>query len=110
MLSYDLRELERNAATVDGRLPSDDQVWEDGHARPAGAIHATGRLSKAGPGRYYWSGRIAGTAPLACRRCLTDVAHELQEDVHLLFAEEGDEIAEDPDAYRIPPRAITIDL
>jgi uncharacterized protein len=110
MLSYDLRELERNAASVDGRLAADDPVWEDGDARPASPIHATGRLSKAGPGRYYWSGHIEGTAPHACRRCLTDVALELREDVHLLFAEEGDEIAEDPDSYRLPPRAITIDL
>jgi len=110
MLSFDLRELERNAATVNGRLAADDPVWEDGDARPSGAVRATGRLSKAGPGRYYWSGRIEGTAPLACRRCLTDVAHELGEDVHLLFVEEGDEIAEDPDAYRLPPRAITLDL
>jgi len=110
MLSYDLRDLERNAATVDGRLAADDAVWEDGDARPSGSVHATGRLSKAGPGRYYWSGRVEGSAALSCRRCLTDVAQELGEDVHLLFAEEGDEIAEDPDAYRIPPRAITLDL
>ena len=111
MLSYDLRDLERQAATVDGQLAADDPVWESADARPSGAVHATGRLSKAGPGRYYWSGRIEGKAALQCRRCLTDVAQEVRDDVHLLFVEAGDsEIADDPDAYRLPPRALAVDL
>lgn len=110
MLSYDLRDLERHAATVDGRLAADDPVWEEGDRRPAGAISATGRLSKAGPGRYYWSGHIEGTSALQCRRCLIDVKQDVRDDVHLLFAEDGDEVADDPDAYRLPPRALTVDL
>jgi len=110
MLSFDLRDLERQAATVDGRLTAQDPVWEAGDARPADAVHATGRLSKAGPGRYYWSGHIEGSAPLSCRRCLADVAHPVREDVHLLYVEPGDEVADDPDAYRLPPRALNVDL
>ncbi len=111
MLSFDLRDLERHAATVDGRLASDDPVWEAGDARPKDAVRATGRLSKAGPGRYYWSGHVEGTAVGSCRRCLTEVTMPVREDVHLLFVEAGDqEIADDPDAYRLPPRALAVDL
>jgi DUF177 domain-containing protein len=110
MLSYDLRDLERHAAVVDGQLAADDPSWEEGDARPADAVHAGGRLSKAGPGRYYWSGSIDGTVALQCRRCLTEVAREVREDVHLLFAEAGDEVADDPEAYRIPSRAVEVDL
>ena len=111
MLSYDLRDLERNAATVDGLLAPDDVVWEASDARPTGPVHATGRLSKAGPGRYYFSGHVEGTAALSCRRCLKDVAEGVRDDVHLLFVEEGDaEVADDPDAYRLPSRAHTVDL
>jgi uncharacterized protein len=111
MLSYDLRDLERHAATVDGRLAPDDPVWEAGDARPPAGVHATGRLSKAGPGRYYWSGHIDGTAALQCRRCLADVSLDVRDDVHVLFVEDGDqEVADDPDAYQLPPRALNVDL
>ncbi|HUO52923.1 MAG TPA: DUF177 domain-containing protein [Gemmatimonadaceae bacterium] len=111
MLSFDLRDLDRQAATVDGRLAADDPVWEEGDARPAGPVHATGRLSKAGNGRYYWSGHIAGTAALQCRRCLTEVSKDIHDDVHLLFVEEGDaEVGDDPDAFRLAPRALSVDL
>ncbi len=111
MLSFDLRDLERNAATVDGRLAADDPVWQAGDARPAAGVHATGRLSKAGPDRYYWSGHIEGEAAGSCRRCLTDAREAVREDVHVLYVGEGDEeVADDPDAYQIPPRALTLDL
>jgi uncharacterized protein len=111
MLSFDLRDLERNAATVDGRLAADDPVWQAIDTRPADGVHASGRLSKAGPGRYYWSGHIDGTASGSCRRCLIDASEPVREDVHVLYVGEGDEeVSDDPDAYQIPPRAMALDL
>jgi uncharacterized protein len=110
MLSFDIRELEHQAIKVDGDLPVDDPVWAEGDPVPAAPLHATGRLSKAGAGRYYWSGRIEGTASEACRRCLAAVSVPVSEDVHALFVEAGDEVAEDPDAYRLPSHAQVIDL
>ena len=65
MLSFDIRSLEDHAATVDGELRATDPVWIEGDMLPEAAVRATGRLSIAGPGRYYWSGAIAGTATVA---------------------------------------------
>jgi len=110
MLCYDIREVERQAVRVNGDLDLDDPIWTEGDIRPTSPIHATGRLSRAGTGRYYWSGRIEATATVACRRCLKDVSCSLSEDVHVLFVEPGDEVADDPDAFRIPPNAQSIDL
>jgi uncharacterized protein len=111
MLSFDLRELERHAATVDDRLAADDPVWEAGDVLPSEGVQASGRLSKAGHGRYYWSGHIEGKAIASCRRCLTETSQQVRDEVHLLYVEEGDEeVADDPDAYRLPRRALSVDL
>ena len=46
-----------------------------------------------------------------CRRCLTEVTVPVTEEVHLFFAEEGDETAEDdPDVYPIDATARELDL
>ncbi|HKV51727.1 MAG TPA: DUF177 domain-containing protein [Gemmatimonadaceae bacterium] len=95
---------------MNGNLDLDDPVWTDGDAKPATPVHATGRLSRAGTGRYYWSGRIEANAVVACRRCLKDVSTSVSDEVHVLFVEQGDEVADDPDTYRIPPNARNIDL
>jgi uncharacterized protein len=109
MLSFDIRSLEDQAATVDGELVASDPIWAEGDSRPDSAVHATGRLSVAGPGRYYWSGAIEGAATVPCRRCLTDTTVKVKEAAHVLYAEAGDEI-DDPEVYVLPPRARTIDL
>lgn len=112
MLSFDLRTLEAHAARVDGVLPADDPVWLESDARPIGDLRVTGRLSAAGPGRFYFSGHLAGTAKDSCRRCLTDVETLVEDDVHLLFAESGgdDEVLEDPDVYVMDGRDAELDL
>jgi uncharacterized protein len=109
MLSFDIRALEDQAATVNGALDAHDPIWIEGDTLPEGAVKATGRLSVAGPGRYYWSGAIEGTTIVPCRRCLADTTAHVAEDVHVLYAESGDEI-DDPEIYVLAPRARTIDL
>src|SRR5512139_1623317 len=110
MLSYDIRSLSAKAAQVDGRLAADDAVWEEGDARPADAVHVTGRLSTAGTDRWYLSGRIEGTLATSCRRCLTELVVPVAEEIHLLFVEADVEEADDPDVYPIDPRAQDLDL
>ena len=110
MLSFDIRSLEAHAVHVDGELAADDAVWEEGDLRPATPIHATGRLSAAGAGRFYWSGRVTGTARAECRRCLKPAEARVQSDVQLLFAEAGSAEADDPDVYVIDPRDHELDL
>jgi uncharacterized protein len=110
MLSFDIGGLHDNAARVDGFLAEDDPLWQEGDPRPASPVHATGRLSPAGPGRYYWSGRIEGTVTGSCRRCLVNLSAPVREDVHFIFAETDDAEAEDPDVFALPAGARQIDL
>jgi len=111
MLSIDIRSLELAAVQVEGDLPADDPIWEEGDPVPAGAVHVVGRLSTAGAGRYYFTGRIGGEMAGECRRCLTAVAAPVSEAAHLFFMEAGEEGADDdPDVYVVPPQARQIDL
>jgi uncharacterized protein len=110
MLSFDIRSLDSHAAVVDEELSANDAIWEENDPKPVGAVHVTGRLSVAGPGRYYWHGRIEGDVALECSRCLTETTAHVSDEAHIIFAEEGDEETDDPDVYRLDPNAQDIDL
>jgi uncharacterized protein len=111
MLSFDLGSLARHAAHVDAELSPDDPVWREGDPRPAEPVRVTGRLSAAGQGRFYLHAQLEGAVALECRRCLTDVRAPVAEEMHLVFAEEGDEeAADDPDVYRFDSREPELDI
>lgn len=111
MLSFDIQALEAGALPVDGALPADDAVWTEGDLRPAGPLHVVGRLSAAGPGRYYFSGRIEGTVASECRRCLVDTAEAVTLDSHLIFAAaEYDDENDESDVFVLDPGARSLDL
>jgi len=110
MLSFDIRSLEAHAVVVDAELPAEDPIWEASDPKPATAVHVTGRLSAAGPGRYYWHGRIDGTVVLECSRCLAEARAPVSDEAHLIFAEAGDEETDDPDVFQLDPKAQEIDL
>ena len=110
MLSYDIRSLESQAAHVEGRLGPEDPVWEPGDLRPVEPIMVHGRLSAAGPSRFYFSGRIKGLTEVPCRRCLTEVTVGIDEEAHFIFSSEGEDVADDPDVYPFDPTAASLDL
>lgn len=111
MLSFDIRALESKAAVVDGELTPTDPIWEEGDPLPEGSVAVTGRLSAAGPGRFYFSGHIAGSALGECRRCLTDVHTSVAADAHFIFAEEGlDDADDESDAFPFDPGDRLLDL
>jgi uncharacterized protein len=110
MLSFDIRALESKAVHVEGRLPADDPIWQDGDPRPAEPIRVSGRLSPAGAGRFYFSGRFEGATIAECRRCLTDVEATVGDDAHFIFAEPATDGADDPDVYPVDPRGKDLDL
>lgn len=109
MLSFDVRSLESKAAQVDGLLGPEDPIWQAEDPRPATPIRVTGRLSTAGEGRYYFSGRLAGTYADDCRRCLTAASADVDGEVHFLFADDDGE-TDDPDVFPVDPRAAQVDL
>jgi DUF177 domain-containing protein len=110
MLSFDVHSLATKAAQVDGNLAADDPTWQDGDPRPTTTVHVKGRLSSAGAGRYYLSGRIHGEVAGECRRCLTEVVAPVDEEVHLIFVEADDAEVDDPDVYLLDPRANELDI
>jgi uncharacterized protein len=110
MLSFDLRSLESKAVQVDGSLQPDDPIWEEGDATPAEPIRVTGRLSTAGEGRFYFSGRIEARTEMSCRLCLEEVDVDVDEEVHFLMAETGADEADDPDVFLYDPNARNLDL
>src|SRR3982751_3649746 len=111
MLSFDLRSLESQAARIDDVLATDDAVWQAGDPLPTDGVVVTGRLSAAGTGRFYFTGRIEGTVKGSCRRCLTDVLVPVGVDVQLHFVDPAEETAEDdPDVYVISVREHELDL
>jgi uncharacterized protein len=73
-------------------------------------IRNGGRLSSAGPSRFYFSGHISGDAEMSCTRCLTDVGASVSEDAHFIFSSEGDDASDDPDVYPFDPNAHQLDL
>ena len=111
MLSFDIRSLESQAVRIDGALPPDDPVWQEGDTLPTEGVHVTGRLSAAGTGRFYFTGRIEGTINASCRRCLTDVVAPVAADVQLHFVDADEETAEDdPDVYVISVKQHELDI
>ena len=110
MLCFDIRSLDTQAAEVDDVLAADDAVWEADVIRPDGDVHVVGRLSSAGLGRWYFSGRLDGWVRGACRRCLNEASAPVTDEAHFIFADSGAEEADDPDVYVTDPRAATLDL
>jgi uncharacterized protein len=110
MLSFDLRSLETKAVHVDGSIQLDDPIWEEADDRPSEPIRVVGRLSAAGEGRFYFSGRIEGRLTLPCRLCLEEVDVKVNEEVHFLLAEMGAEEADDPEVFLYDPNARSLDL
>lgn len=110
MLSFDIRGLESQAAVVDGWLTAGDSIWTDEDERPSDQLHVTGRLSRAGTDRFYFSGHISGSVDLECRRCLRPLQKQISEEVHAIFAEPGVVGAGEPDVHLVAPGARTLDL
>lgn len=111
MLSFDIRSLTEHAVTVDDELSPDDDVWAEGDAVPSKPVRVRGRLSSAGPGRFYWHGTIEGDVSLPCRRCLGDASAHVSEEAHLIFAEAGTEgLEDDPDIFLLDDRKAELDL
>lgn len=110
MLCFDIRSLESQAATVNEELAADDPAWQNGDPVPSGPLRVVGRLSAAGPGRFYWHGRIAGEIEMPCRRCLMDTLSRVSDEAHVIFAASDDEETGDPDVYRLDARAHAVDL
>ena len=111
MLSFDIGSLTEHAVSVSDELSPSDPVWEEGDRRPSAPIQVRGRLSAAGPGRFYWHGSIEGDVALECNRCLGPTQAHVSDEAHLIFAEPGnEEVLDDPDVYLLDEQSDELDL
>ena len=110
MLVFDLRSLGITAAVVDDVLPSTDPIWQPEDVLALDGVAVKGRLSAAGPGRFYFSGHLTGVSHAECRRCLAPVDTVINEDVQLLFAEAGADEVDDPDVAIFDARTHELDM
>lgn len=101
MLSFPVRTVLAGAVQVKDTFSADDATWQEGDGLPSDGLKVTGRLSVAGTGRYYFSGRFSGVAVGECRRCLIEVSTPVEMESHLLFAEDPAESDDDPDVYPV---------
>ena len=99
MLSFPVRSVVANAVPVKGNFDRDDAVWQESDGRPRDAVSVTGRLSAAGVGLFYFSGRFAGVALGECRRCLIEVETPVDTESHLIYADLEMGSEDDPDVY-----------
>ena len=100
MLSFPTQAVSAGAVQVDGTLDPDDRVWHEGDLRPvSGGVNVSGRLSVAGPGRFYFTGVLTGAVSQECRRCLADVETVVTANSHVLFADGSHVDEDDPDVF-----------
>lgn len=111
MLHVDLAQLERaKRLRIDVSIPADDPMWEGADWSLSGPLAVRLEAQRVGPDVVV-RGELAGTAELPCRRCLTPVRVDFDEDVTLLFrAGLTPAEAELEDAYALPTRATELDL
>lgn len=104
----DLRAAAAEPVETNAEVPASAPAFADLDTAPTRPVMVSGRLMAAGPGSYYWDGRIRTQVETTCRRCLVPVPVDVDEPVRLLFTEDEDN--NDPAAVILQPRATEIDL
>jgi uncharacterized protein len=108
MLQVKVGALDRGPVEVSDQVASDDPLFDDVEVELGEPVLVSGRVSRAGLGRFYWKGRIATTVDTACRRCLTPTRVQVARAVEVVFTEDQD--TEGASEYVVPEGAWVIDL
>lgn len=111
MLKVDLNQLEkRRRVRIDEDVPPDDALWNGVDVRVKQPLHVNLEAQFAGHDVLV-RGDVEGQFVLPCRRCLVDVAVNLQEDVAFLFRRGLSALdAEEQEIFPLPERGDELDL
>lgn len=111
MLKVDLGLLARqHRVRVEADLPAEDPLWEPLPWTFDGPVSVDLDVQQAGEDVVV-RGNVRGTAALSCRRCLTPVTQELDEDLIFLYRTGiADVEAQAEEVYVLPPRGQELDL
>lgn len=108
MLRVDLGALSDGPVLVAGSIEPGAQIFGSLDVRVVEPVEVRGRLSDAGPSHYLFQGNLETRVEAACRRCLRDVAIEIDEQLTVVFTE--DPMTDDPAAYVIASQAGKIEM
>lgn len=103
-----MRGLDKGPTDVLESVPESDPLLQGLGFRLGEPVRVEGRLTAAGPGQYYWRGRIGTSVTSDCRRCLVEVRVPVLAPMDILFTEDG--LTDDPEAYVVPRHAVELDL
>lgn len=108
MLQIDLRALDEGPVETVADVGPEDPLFADlefGLDRP---VAVRGRLTEAGPGRYFWKAQVGTSVALECRRCLATIGLEIAMTIEALFTTEP--ATDDPTVYVLEPGATACDV
>jgi uncharacterized protein len=108
MVRIDLRAVHEGPVEIALCVEPTEPVVEQLECTLRDRIHLSGRIMDAGPGQYYWQGRIRTSVGAECRRCLATVDVGIDAPLSVLFTEAPN--PEDPAAYGIQPGTTDLDL
>jgi uncharacterized protein len=111
MLRVDLRQLQQKRRLVfDQAIALDDQLWRQSEIRLPEPLRV--RLEAQYAGRdVVVRGELSGKVRLPCRRCLTEVTAELDEEVAWVFRAGLSQVeAEASEIYTLPERGDELEL
>ena len=111
MLKVDLGILARkHRIRIDAEVPADDPLWDSLPWRFAEPVLLRLDVQQAGQDVVVRGG-IEGVVDLACRRCLTPVTHELDEELTFLYRSGVQDVdAEAEEVYALPAKGSDLDL
>jgi len=109
MLRIDLRAVDKSPVDVSGSIATDDPTFDGVDLDLRLPVRVSGRIVRAGSGRFYWRGRIETKLGGACRRCLAGLEMPIDQQVDVFFAERASQ-GEDATEYTIPEGTGFLDL
>ena len=109
MLRLNLRDLRSGPVDVRGTLEPTDPVFLGLGLAFEKPVQVTGVMQETGDGAFLWRGQVHGTLTGECRRCLTGVKVDVNDDIDLLFSSDP-ELAEDPSVYPLDPDSDELDV
>ena len=109
MLRLNLRDLRAGPAATRGTLDPADPVFVGLGLAFQEPVQVDGVLQETGDGDFLWRGHVHGTLAGECRRCLTGVTVDVDDDVDVLFSADV-ELLEDPSVYPLDPASDEVDV
>jgi len=109
MLRFHVRDLRAGPASTEGTLAPDDPAFAGLGLQFRAPVTVEGVLQPTDAGDYLWRGHVRAKVAGECRRCLSDVTLDVDDEIDVLFSADP-ELAEEPSVYPLAPQVDVIDV